>query len=259
MSKNHLFIPIICFLALVAAALFFTGSESAPLNSSIIRIENISIPVQESDNSIVFKAGMLIDADGSPRAYHPKPDDYLGLDNLSFAGEPGDWWALAADENGNPFVQGQSDPAPGYYVSMTSLENESNPNDADPNKYVNSEQISYIVLPKELYENSGARLGDFGVVYNTLNRKIGYAIFADVDGGFMGDNLGEGSIALANQLEIDSNPRTGGVEYPVMIYIVFPGSGLGDGILRTQEEIDQNGERLFNQWGGIGRINTMLD
>ena len=39
-----------------------------------------------------FQTGMAIDADGSPRAYHP---DNTGLDDLKHGGYPGNWWGIA--------------------------------------------------------------------------------------------------------------------------------------------------------------------
>jgi hypothetical protein len=33
---------------------------------------------------------------------------------------PGNWWALVT-RNGRPIVQGADDPAPGFYVSTTTL------------------------------------------------------------------------------------------------------------------------------------------
>ena len=65
---------------------------------------------------------MMIDADGALRAYHP--DDASGLDRLDHAGAPGNWWGIVTDDGtpgGEPVVQGDGDPAPGFYVSQTSL------------------------------------------------------------------------------------------------------------------------------------------
>ena len=70
----------------------------------------------------VYVAGLAVDADGAFRAYHPT--NRLGLDTIVHAGHPGNWWALATDTgetNGRPVLQGERDPAPGYYVSITSL------------------------------------------------------------------------------------------------------------------------------------------
>lgn len=258
MAKRFLVFAILLAALIAIILLFSTPEKTVSENNSIILTfdsgSNQTEIWQTSGNSILFKSHMLIDADGSPRAYHPPPDDYLGLDSLEFAGEPGNWWALAVDESGNPYIQDENDPAPGFYVSMTALNDDSNPDDSDPGKYVNSEIIPYFVLPQEVYDTSDARLGDLGIVYNTQNKKISCAILADIDGEFLEKNIGEGSIALANELGIDSDPRTGGIEEPVIIYLIFPGSGMGEGKLRTLQEINQGCQKNFIEWGGIEKL-----
>jgi len=198
--------------------------------------------VYQSSNSSTFfyMAGMAIDADGSPRAYHK--DDSKALDYLHNGGRPGDWWALVT-VNGKPYIQKADDPYPGYYMSMTSLE-DTDKKETDPERYVNAETIPYIVLPQKVEEAGGAKLGDFAVVLNKANGKLCYAIFAD--GGPPG-KLGEGSIALAKALDIDANPKDGGVPDNI-IYLVFPGSGNKQ--KRTLEEINTEGGKLFAAWGG---------
>src|ERR1041385_3104569 len=100
------------------------------------RILNCAIQTLEDDPSVFFyESGLMIDADGAYRAYHP--DDKPGLDNLGNAGRPGNWWALVTDNgepSGNPIIQGASDPAPGFYISTTSLE--------DPTKSRSEEHTS---------------------------------------------------------------------------------------------------------------------
>jgi hypothetical protein len=94
-----------------------------------------------------YVAGLAVDADGAFRAYHPT--SRLGLDALVNAGHPGNWWALATDTgktSGHPVVQGKDDPAPGYYVSMTSLYDATNLNERDPRRYVDAAKIPYVVL-----------------------------------------------------------------------------------------------------------------
>jgi hypothetical protein len=79
------------------------------------------------------------------------------------------------------------------------------------------------VLPNDLAERAGARLGDFAVVMNLRNGKSSYAIYADIG------TMGEGSIALADNLGIWSDARRGG-QSDGILYLVFPGSGnLGHG------------------------------
>ena len=199
-----------------------------------------------------YKSGMAIDSDGAVRAYHP--NDRLGLDALAHAGHRGKWWALVTDngkKSGRPVVQGQSDPAPGYYVSMTSLYDTSNPNPRDPRRYVDAAKVPYVVLhPKALKH---ARLGDFAIVVNLQNANISAALVADESAPEL--PVGEGSIVLARALGINSSPRDGGKDSGVA-YLIFPGSG--NGKPRPVREIIANSNRLFEAWGGIEELNACL-
>ena len=116
------------------------------------------------DNAVLFNAGMNIDADGSPRAYNPVSSK--GLDALANAGHPGNWWAIATSNgkpSGDPIIQGDSEPAPGFYVSTTSLENFAFP-ETRQGRYVDASKIPFIVLPFGL--GMGLKLGDLCFVYN---------------------------------------------------------------------------------------------
>ena len=53
-----------------------------------------------------------------PNAYNSKN---TGLDDVRNSGGPGNWYGLVTDDNGNPVVQAEGDPFPGFYVSRTSL------------------------------------------------------------------------------------------------------------------------------------------
>lgn len=125
--------------------------------------------------SVYFRAGMAIDADGSPRARQIDPD---GQSNTSLRHKGG---------------------AP-----------------------VNAETTKYFVLPLEKYQQYGVRLGDIAAV--RYGDSVRFAVFADVGPH---QKLGEGSMALAASLGINSNPRRGGTQRPEVEYIVFPGSGNG--------------------------------
>ena len=192
------------------------------------------------NTAFFYEAGMTIDADGAPNAYHP---DNTGLDDLANAGAPGSWEGLAKNGDGEPFVQGPNDPFPGYYVSATALADRSKPAN-DPMRYVDASRIPYIVLPGGMARQMGARPGDFSIVLNLRNGKSSYAIFGDV-GPF--DRIGEGSMALAENLGIRSDARNGGARRGIL-YLVFPGSG--DGRPRTIEEINSEAEKWFQAWGG---------
>jgi hypothetical protein len=199
-----------------------------------------------------YKSGLAIDADGAARAYHP--NDRLGLDSLAHAGHRGNWWALVTDNertSGTPVLQGASDPAPGYYVSTTALYDRANPNPRDPHRYVDAANIPYVVLhPKAL---RFAQLGDFATSVNLHNGKVSAAIVADESAPNL--PVGEGSIALAKALGIDSSPRHGGQDGDV-VYVIYPGSG--NGRPRKLEEILASSNRLFKAWGGIERLNACL-
>jgi hypothetical protein len=192
-------------------------------------------------SAFFFEDGMTIDADGAPNAYNP---DNTGLDDLANAGSPGHWGALAVDDDGNPFVQGLDDPFPGYYVSTTSLSDRTRKRN-DPRKYVDASKIPFIVLPRDVAAQTGARLGDFAVVLNVRNGKTSNAIFADVG------TMGEGSVALADNLGLWSNAREGGTRRGIF-YLVFNGSG--NGKPRSVDEINEQAESLLRDWGGTERL-----
>jgi hypothetical protein len=192
-------------------------------------------------DALFFTAGMTIDADGAPNAYNA---ENTGLDDLWNAGEPGHWDGVLQDKNGNPLVQGPGDPFPGFYISCTSLADWTKPPD-DPTRFVDASKIPYVVLPGEVARESGARLGDMAVVVDLWNGNYSYAIFADIG------TLGEGSIALANNLGISSDARHGGTWWGVL-YLVFPGSG--DRRPKTIDEIDRNAEKVLSDWGGVAQL-----
>ena len=199
--------------------------------------------LQDDDSAFFYEAGFMIDADGAYRAYNP--NNQSGLDYLGNAGKPGNWWALVTNNgkpNGTPVIQSSSDPAPGFYISTTSLE-DTTKDPTDPRRYVDSESINFFVLPGRL--GLGAKLGDFGVVIRPAANDYDYAIFADVGPAL---KIGEGSIALAAALGIPSSPKNGGTGHGI-IYIVFPGSA--EGWPLSQAQIDQYGAALFAKWGGL--------
>lgn len=209
------------------------------------------LPIWQIPGSPAFfyETGMTIDADGAPNAYHP---DNTGLDDLRNAGAPGNWEGLAKDRDGEPYIQGPDDPFPGYYVSETALADRSKAVD-DPARYVDASKIPFIVLPGSMAREVGARPGDFAAVLNVNNGRSSYAIFGDVGPS---DRIGEGSVALAENLGVRSDARNGGARRGIL-YLIFPGSG--NGRPRTIEEINTESEILMQQWGrihGLTRCST---
>ena len=193
--------------------------------------------------TIEFQAGMMIDADGALRAYHP--DDVSGLDDLAHAGAPGNWWGIVTADGtpgGTPLVQGAGDPAPGFYVSQTSLEDEAR-DASDPRRYVDSLAVPYLALQEVFATDFGCKLGDFAFATREAldgSRHASAAIFADVAAPQL--PVGEGSIALAERLGIPSSPRHGGTFRASVHYVLFCGSG--NGRPRSVAEIDAQGARL---------------
>jgi hypothetical protein len=203
--------------------------------------------------AFVYQAGMAVDADGAYRAYHP--NDSMALDSLEHAGHPGDWWALATDTGTpscRPVFQGQNDPAPGFYVSMTSLFDASIVNERNPRRFVDAATVPYIVLPREGFKH--AKLGDFATVLNLRNGKVAGAIIADESAPEL--PMGEGSIALARALGIDPDARNGGVEKGIA-YVIFPSSG--NGRPRGLDEIASTSQDYFQRWGGLPMLRGCLN
>ncbi|NQT68346.1 MAG: hypothetical protein HQ552_02065 [Desulfobacteraceae bacterium] len=215
------------------------------------KLEVAGVPVWEilGGRALLIISKMSIDADGAPNAYHPED---IGIDFLSNGGRPGNWWALVTDngrKDGRPVVQNSSAPFPGFYISTTSLFDATRPR-IDTKRYIDSRLVPYFVLPKG--RSGGARLGDLGVVINLRTHKLSPAIFAD---NGPSDTIGEGSIRLANNLGVNSNPKNGGVSSGIA-YLVFPGSG--NGRPKSPEEIESEAMEWFKRLGGIGMCRDCL-
>lgn len=243
-----------CFVIAVAVA----SRAQTPESSAKFKLfRHHSTTVWECNSpgvkAFIYKSGLAIDADGAYRAYHP--NNRLGLDTIEHAGHPGNWWALATDNgkaNGRPVVQGKNDPAPGYYVSMTALFDPNIPSERNPRRFVDAATIPYVVLPPEGFRF--ARLGDFATVVNLRNGQVSGAIVADESAPDL--VMGEGSIALANALGVDSNPRTGGIEHGIA-YVIYRGSG--NGRPRSVQEIRSSSQGKFQIWGGRQKLDWCLN
>lgn len=224
-------------------------SVSCTNKTQLFKVANRPVWKWNGLSTVFYKSGMTIDADGAPNAYHPKN---TGLDDLASAGYPNtSWWpsVLVPDpENPKRAYEQKSGEFTGYFVAMTSLQDGNIKAKTDPSRYVDARKIPYIVLPGN--HSAGAKLGDFAVVYNRSSGRVANAIYADVGPS---DEIGEGSIALAEALGIPSSPRTGGVAKDVM-YVVFPGSG--NDKPRSLEDINTEATKHFKNWGGMARLNA---
>jgi LysM repeat protein len=205
---------------------------------------------KKEPNAFFFVSKLEVTAAGAPKAFHRNSD--LAYEFLKKAGIEGYWWGLVTDSSGNPIVQGANDPAPGYYISKTALSDCRKPVN-DQTRYLDATVIPYIALPaRHMME---AKIGDLCLVINTVNNKICYAIVGAIEPD---NSIGIGSIALAEKLEIPSSPKTGGVEDGIL-YIIFVQSGDNACTPKTPQQITEQGEKLFEQWGGMKQVKTLFD
>ena len=166
-------------------------------------------PVNVSYHEHVWWIGeLLIDADGSPRAYGPSGTD--PLDDLGNAGYPGNWWGIATntqEPDGTPIIQDDKDPCPGYYVSTTAYVLPAF-NYSDPRRYLDSEKVVFIVVPHSVVKATIGACKGCRARMTDLHANI----YVDCVVGDIGpsDHLGEASIAAAKYFDINSDPKCGG-------------------------------------------------
>ena len=165
---------------------------------------------------------MRVDADGAPRAYHPRN---TGLDHLANAGYPnGNWQDILVKDPANPsrpYVQ-TSGEGEGHFLSMTALFDPSR-GATDPRRYVDASRVPYLVFPFDYFQAGGTgRLGDLGLAIHLGSGKSTPFVVADI--GPRNADMGEVSMALASALSGKSvNPRNGaGSPVGTVLYIVFP-------------------------------------
>jgi hypothetical protein len=183
-----------------------------------------------------------------------------GLDALANGGEPGHWWALATDavdangrpsctSEGNPVVQGPNDPAPGFYVSRTTMTDPQVRDCKNQRRYVDSSVIPYVALPQAIAKyDFRNNQGNLAVVLNTRNAKQAMALFADVAPRY---GRGEGSIKLAELLGYRSSPRNGGTDVRENVYLILPSRM---GFPKDQAAVEVAVAPAFEAWGGATRL-----
>ncbi len=178
--------------------------------------------IEDDDGRVHFKGDLDIDADGAYRAYHP--DNRSGLDDLRNAHTGSDWYGCVT-RHGSPVIQGPDDPAPGFYVSATSLhlahDDGSQRDETDPRRYVDAESVPFIVVPPQIIRGvAGVVLGCKARITDTRTGRSVECVVAD-SGPRSKD--GEASIAAAKALGINASALTGGEDDPVFLYELWPG------------------------------------
>jgi len=198
---------------------------------------------------------LAIDADGSPKAYHPR--DRRPYDNNMRAF---DWLANIniRDLHGIQGKNGASGPEPGFYISGTALfDRRYQENDA--RRFVDAASIPYIVAPLRSFPTHDGLKIKKGCVCFVADTRSGYstgAIFADV-----GRAVGEGSLALGLRMGLTpfykrSPPKVAGFEGKRFFYLLFP-KVIVDAPWAV-DEIQSKVDYEFKKWGGEARLRAIL-
>ncbi|KQU08041.1 glycoside hydrolase family 75 protein [Rhizobium sp. Leaf453] len=155
-------------------------------------------------------------------------------------------------------------PFEGYFISQTSLSVDTKKGLCDQSRYLDSLKYNAVVLPKRVNWRAGGVKtdgGDLVVVRDLESGKIAYAINGD-RGPVKG--IGEGTIALTSFL---SGISIKGTETYAEIkklhrdrvqYITFPADDIRPKTDNkfTQDDIDREGAKLFEEWGGVERLDA---
>lgn len=189
------------------------------------------IRVDRVGSALQWTAGLSVDVDGCPNAYAPHGSGLRGRDLLQNAlrdwrddwqsvvqglPPPHGWTGIVLGPDKQPIIQGPNDPAPGFYVSPTSL-GDPKRREIDPRRYVDAWLIPYISIPPQLHD-FGVAIGDVALV--TYRDQSQAAIVADSGPR---RRIGEGSCALARALGMHDSPIDGGVGAGVTVTL-WPGS-----------------------------------
>jgi hypothetical protein len=187
-------------------------------------------------------------------AYHPddwgRRDRWLpagraarGLDCPENGGEtPGRAWGWLTQE-GWPVLQGEHDPAPGYYVSTTKLQDPAY-RESDPRRYFDSAGAPGWTLPGRDLEKHGVGIGDLAWV-----ELGGVGIWCQ---GFDRGNSGhllELSVDACYRLGVRDCARSGGVRGGASITILPGSAHLLGGRPSSPEAIRAAGERAVLLYG----------
>lgn len=201
--------------------------------------------------AFIFKAGMMIDADGAPNAYGPNNSgiDWTANGGNPTSGKPAAWWGGPVDLHNKAIIQQVYDPFPGYYVSGTALANPQFPEES-PYRYMDSGCIPFIVLPGD--HANGAKVGDVCFCYNEETKDNCYGVFADVGPS---SKIGEASMRMAQALGVHDDPKKGGSDVKIITYLVFPGS---IGAWKPPHVWWDVANTLTTSWGGLSRLEGLL-
>ena len=207
-----------------------------------------------ADGSIAFLGSLEVDVDGAPKAYGPNNS---GLDDLRNAGSPGKWFGVATDAprcgpEGNPLVQSADDPAPGFYVSTTSVTNPAVHDCRKQRNFVDASSVPYVALPPALATIDRSRdangRGNLVAIKPLKSSKSALAFQADQAPRY---GIGEGSLALVRKLGLNPDPRRGGTSAREFVYLILAARM---GFPKTADDVEHAAGAAFAEWGGTPRL-----
>ncbi|HHS9918207.1 TPA: hypothetical protein ACTW8S_000508 [Klebsiella variicola subsp. variicola] len=230
---NVLFVSCIIFQAVTPTSSHAESTTSSIENKS----EQKNVLSRKADKEIVVS--MTVDVDGAPNAYGP--DNKKALDYKQDANHKDSRTVVGylIDKNGNPFIQGEKDPAPGFYISVTRYVDVKNKNDLDPRKYVNAAEKNYTVLASSAAAK-GVKYGDFCVVHSVKTNKTVFAIVGD-----SGNSKGaEGSLALLQHLGYNAKDGKSVPENSGIVVRYFANSNPSKQFFFNQADLDKTAKML---------------
>ena len=159
---------------------------------------------------------------GGVACYVPAGSDLPHLDGLADAGHPGNWWALACDVGGLPYIQQPGDPAPGAYISTTSYQYRFRDDGVtprpvnDPYRYLDAAAVPFIVVPGAFVRGVPGAVQGCRCEVEHAGRVVPAMV------GDIGPDFGEFSLYLCQQLDPTANCYGTSISRGVTIRI-FPG------------------------------------
>lgn len=187
-SKSYSVLGLVLFFTLKA----FAGGEGEVTATQLLSLTNQGVLIPETENKFRM--------DGE----RPKDVSMFQLTNATF------WTAdmdIDSDGRETPVCNKKRDP---WHQNELSCGTD-----------IAADETPYFVIPIGKPSNSKKRGIEIGQVAAIVySNQVAYAVFLDE----CGDKslIGEASIATANLLGVDSDPKTGGTDGPVT-YIVFTG------------------------------------
>ncbi len=171
-----------------------------------------------------------------------------------------DFYGVAVDQaSGKPclFEEG---PHEGYFVSTTSLTNPVGGGACNPERYLDSLSVPFIIYPGDRkFTSRGMGKRDIAALYHKSSGRMVFAVVGDRGPKW---GLGEGSVAIAKVLGgkiEDPKTRRDTYGYGVkdIVTLVFPDKEMSAPY--TTEAIQAFGREALEEWGGEERLQACLD